>query len=273
MSQRDLDFGWNEVASRLATGYKAPVVAAIAVVTDDGVHQSLAFTIRGGTELEPFDYTYGRLQIIRRPVQPGQAADILRSGQFGPTRIPVPSAGDGSRAMWLTQAAQYGLIAPTTTPRLYHCYSWPTPTAYVNEGQPLAAQGCPYYPTVRAALLEVLYGRTDAHMAYRPLHQTEVSLAYDSAYLGEVEYLEEQGLVVNVRASVPANAADHELHVVWRLHPSDTEFQRWHETLEAAGTRTAPVAAAPLSYSVALLDRAGNLVDYVDGQLRLPGRA
>lgn len=124
---------------------------------------------------------------MRTSVAGGQAATVLLEREVGsrPLRMLAPLDTDISPAMWITQGAEYGLIAPTQTPRLYHSRSWPGPQFPLNEYAPLAARGQPYYPTARAALFELLYGRTSPAGNASPLYPFEVSLAYEGAYLGE----------------------------------------------------------------------------------------
>jgi hypothetical protein len=271
MAARQLDYGWNGVVARLATGYPGVVVVSAAYVRgEEGEWRPEAVTIRGGVELPPRDYDWGQLRIVRTSVAAGQAATVLLEREVGgrPLRMLAPLDADTSPAMWITQGADYGLIGPTSTPRLYHWRGWTAPQVPFNDYMPLAARGLPYYPTARTALFELLYGRTNPAGSASPLYRLELSLAYDGAYLGDVSYVQDQGLVVNVGGTTLTGPAGHELQVVWQLHLSDAELGRWSASVGEAGAFTVPIPAPPLSYAVALLDPSGNLIDQVEGRGR-----
>lgn len=273
MAIRQLDYGWKEIVSRLTTTYRAVVVVAAAYVRGgDGEWRPEAITIRGGLDAPDRDHDWGRIRIVRTRLAGGQAASILVQQRIGGKLMPFSASliDDQSSATWVTQGSEFGLIAPTETPRLYHSYPWTQPGQPFDLYAPLAARGQPYYPTARVALLELLYGRTNVGATASPTNRLEVSLAYDQAYIGNAMYVEGEGLVVDVR-STPAQAArGHELHVVWQMNASDSELANWCADVSEAGALTAPVPSPPVSYWVALLDSAGNLLDQVEGQARAP---
>src|SRR5262249_53886459 len=154
-------------------------------------------------------------------------------------------------------------------PRLYYYWGWAADAQAHQTVQPvmdapLLASG-KYYPTLRDALLEVLLGRTrNPQRSIYPALFGVVSLVYDRAYLGAVDYVSDEGVVVQVGESEPGAAAGYELHVSYQLHTNDHELRQHNVRLDQGGVITVPTGAPPLFYWAALVSPGGDLIDQAE---------
>ena len=73
--------------------------------------------------------------------------------------------------------------------------------------------GGPYYPSFEAAVFEILFGRTDIEEFTRIGWENtlNISLADETAYIGEHAYTLGEGLVVDVVEGAPGALAGHEV--------------------------------------------------------------
>ena len=182
------------------TAYPRPLVIAGAFEDyGDTRWLPLAVTVRGGLEaqLEWMDRRYNgpkntTLRLWRQPCDNGQVINLLTTGIMGFAQLPdVPvNSRSPQVAQWITQGDEYGQVAPTPTPHLSAEFTWPpsTPTSgfsFAFGGQAVVSRGVPYYPSITEAFLDVLYGRsTQRSSGGGVLNRLELSLAYDTGYLG-----------------------------------------------------------------------------------------
>jgi hypothetical protein len=151
--------------------------------------------------------------------------------------------------------------------------NWPAPLILAGEYQwdrhPLV-NGGPYYPSLEAAVFDILLGRTDIEEPARIAwgNTLNISLAYDTASIGEHAYIPGEGLVVDVRESSPQSLRGHELSLVWRQNPSDTQLFRAIRQPAQGGRVTFPLEAPPLKYWLALA-HGGQIIDEVSGSARV----
>ena len=270
------------------TAYPRPLVIAGAFEDyGDSRWLPLAVTVRGGLEaqLEWMDRRYNgpkntTLRLWRQPCDNVQVIHLLTTGVMGFAQLPdVPvNSRSPQVAHWITQGDEYGQVAPTPTPRLSAEFTWPpsTPTSgfsFAFGGQPVVARGVPYYPSITDALLDVLYGRsTQRSSGGGVLNRLELSLAYDTGYLGRVDYAEDVGIVVDVRGGAAGALTNAELHVRWEPGPSDSGFGYQLAHLNDAALITVPVERSPRRYWVALV-KDGLLVDEISAMVRIPAVA
>lgn len=283
MAARSLPDGWDGVLARI-TRYGQPLILAGALEHQrEGGWMPLALTIRGGIHMASCDHRYygageAELRLFRVPVDNVVVLEFLNKGTLGPwgnfRQLPTPPIKLGVTPMWITQASQWGPMPATPTPRMCLDFSWASsvpvvqPNNYRWDDHALV-NGGPYYPSLEAAVLEVLFGRTDTDTSPRPTWKSYcfISLAENTAYLGRAEYIADDGLVVDVREGRPGSIIGHDLHVIWRMNPTDHAFERVSTSVSQAGAVTVPTEAPPLSYSVALT-RGGELVDEIAGTAR-----
>ncbi len=262
-------YDWNRIIVEL-THYPGGVTLGHASLTDSGGVQTqlILFTVRGGTDLPYVDQYFPGVHLHREQALGGQAAHALLTQRV--LSLEIPRAPDGTRATWVTGGDDIGFAAPSPMPSIYYGWGWgadgqTTQAVQSMMDQPLSASGKSYYPTLRDALLEVLLSRTRS--LQRPLHPAfygVVSLAYDRAYLGAVDYVADEGIVVQVVESAPGAAGGYELQIAYQVHPTDQELRRHTQRIDQGGPITIATGAPPLFYWAALLDRGGQLIDQAE---------
>jgi hypothetical protein len=282
MAVRELPGGWSAVLDRVADYAGDLILAAALESHGEGTHAT-AVSIRGGVDgLTAFDQMYlgprptDQLHIFRQPVKRETVLRVLRDGVITPgsVQLPIAPLTRPCTPRWVTQGMEFGAVAPTPIPRLYADFTWwdqiPAPPlgTYSWEHQPLAKGNGPYYPSLEAAIYELLYGRADlTHYGHNWQHWLYLSLAYDTAYLGDVGYVPDAGLVVDVREGAPGSLTGHEVHGVWSFNPADSSFHRGSKPLSHAEVITLRSDAPPLHYSVVLVHN-GEIIDEVSGTAR-----
>ncbi len=264
MPVRQID-GWNWARTKAwLTQYQGPVVfASVALVGPEGRLAPLAATVRCGQSAKPRHHTYQRLAFGREMLAGGQAAWQISEGRWlhgDQAPVPPDDAGFGYR---VTGGDQFGPLAPVPTAHTYYYWTWERPPTFTESifDEPLTSSTEPWYPTAADALQELLYGRTRSDLRFDWGARLVVDMPYGGAHMEAADFVEDHGLVVNVAETEPGAAATHVLHAAWQLHPSSSELGRSRVQLTGPGTQTIHIDGAPIYWSVALLDRYGELAD------------
>jgi hypothetical protein len=230
----------------------------------------LGITVRGGTIVPARDYEYAHLQMHSRMLRADVVASALRTGRFirsapGEREFREIGATEGT-AEWLTSGAVWGMTGPLPTPSYYFAVQHGG-QELITKGrlsEPAYGPGQLYYQSGDDALWEVLYGVT-RHQGRRDLmNQIVIHLPYVDAYIESVSYVDGQGVVVNIGEGGKGWAAGHELQALWKIHFSETSYQRAAQAITHAGGVTFYAGAEPAYFAASLQNEEGLLVDYVE---------
>jgi len=272
MAVRRLDEeNWASALSRLGR-WLGDLALSWALVRDghDDPWQMLGITVRGGTTVPERTYEYAHLKLQSRMQRADLIAESLRAGHF--TRpsgerefreIPL-AEGTGN---WLASGAIYGMTGTLPTPSYYFTVNL-ADQQLVAKGR-LSEPGYgpnqqPYYPTGDDALWDVLYGMS-RHQGRRDLvNQVVIHLPYPDAAIERLEYVEGEGVVVTIGEGGSGWAPGHLLQALWKMHLSETTYQRAAKVLTQAGGITFPMGAEPAYFALSLQNEEGWLVDSIE---------
>ena len=262
------DHDWQRIIAEVAS-YPDVTFGCAGLTGSGGRHvQTLLVTVRGGRKLPYVEHYFPGIYVSREQLPGSSAARALMNHRVG--SVEIPPAPESTRATWVTGGDDIGLVAPSPVPRLYYSWTWGADQTTMQSIQPLMdtplwASGKTFYPTLQDALLELLLGRTrNPQRTIYPALFGVVSLAYDQAYFGAVDYVADEGIVAQVVESSPGAASGYELQVAYQLHRTDQELHRHIKRIEQGGPLTVVTGAPPLLYWAALLDRGGNLIDHAE---------
>jgi hypothetical protein len=206
--------------------------------------------------------------ISTEEISPTAAAERLATGNAGP----LPDTKDGMQ--FATQQGQTSPFWMTTEPehryRLalsdwphYYVSSNPGPLSNLHIGMDdpfLGGSNFPYYPSVRAALAELVYGVTPAELqgAFNP--EILVRLPDLRGRIEGVAF-KEGSVQVTVAEGKASGLAGFSLRAVWRAEPGQSAWSRSDLSIKQAGTVTLATGDVPAEMSIVLVDASSTLVD------------
>jgi hypothetical protein len=275
MATRRLNEGWAAALNRLEEQRRSDRLAVCwaLVRQNDPWWSLLGVTVRGGVTVPDKDYQYAHLKLHSRMERGSVIASLLRSGRIqggAGGREFEEISDDHGTAYWLTSGAPFGMTGPLSTPSYY--FSYPiVPHERIGWGQlsePASGPGQLYYPTAEDALADVLYGMT-RHQGRRDIHnQIVIHLPYDDAYIEQVDYVNDKGVVVQIGEGGKGWASGHELQALWSIQFTETSYRRAVQLINHAGSVTFHTGAEPAYFAASLQNEAGLLVDYIERQLQ-----
>jgi hypothetical protein len=163
----------------------------------------------------------------------------------------------------VTSHQQYGVTSTLDVPAYYYDVSLGVGSgqAIPDLGAPLFGGHQPYYPSGSDALLELLYGITRHQKPINFWPHAVIRLPYLRAAIGNLYYVDGEGMTIDISEQERGGAAGHELHVAWMLHDSDTRLSRGVLPIHAPAAFLIQTKGDPSYVSAALLNENGELVD------------
>ncbi|TME44983.1 MAG: ATP-binding protein [Chloroflexi bacterium] len=258
---------WGQVANRIRKA-DGPIAWCWAAARAGADWKFALLTIRGATRIARNFLKYPNLMISTQEISPATAAKRFATGAAGP----VPHIKGGLR--FASQQGQANPFWMTTEPehryRLaladwphYYVNSNPGPLSNLHVGMDdpvLGGSDLPYYPSVRAALADLVYGVAPAELqgAFNP----EILVRLPDLR-GRVESVAfKQGTVqVTVAQGKPSGLAGFSLRAAWRLEPGQSAWSKSDLPLTGPGMFTFVTGDVPAEMSVILVDASSMLVD------------
>jgi hypothetical protein len=258
---------WGQVAKRIRKA-DGPIAWCWAAARAGADWKFALLTIRGATRVARNFLTYPNLMISTQEISPASAAKRFATGTTGP--VPhikggmkfVPQQGQ-TNPFWMTTEPEHRYRLAVADWPHYYFNSNPGPLSNLHVGMddPLLGESdSPYYPSVRAALAELVYGVPPSELqgAFNP--EILVRLPDLRARIKGIAF-KEGTVQVTVAEGKPSGLAGFSLRAVWRVEPGESVWSRSDLPITQAGTVPFDTRNVPAEMSIVLVDASSTLVD------------
>lgn len=259
-----LQLSWRALA-RIVAGVEEPVGWGYVALRGSGGGWSLgALSVRAPAEVTPVEIRTAEAHLLCETITASAAAGRLArcraNGRRGPRlKFDPPPGGLSVQRLTSDQSGRH-FLAGGEWPELYAAYS-DSSGALRNQLEVPLASGGPLYPSLRAAVAELLYGATPEALGFQEPPRLLVRVSDRRARLG-VPAAEDDALAVPVEAPHGTGSlAGYTLKAAWRTELMDVGWRRVEERLESPSTVMLATGAVPAVLWVVLTDPADRIVD------------
>ncbi len=258
---------WGRVAERIRNA-DGPIAWCWAAAHAGADWKFALLTVRGATRVARNFLTYPNLMISTQELSPAAAAKRFATGTTGP--LPAVKGGmhftplQGlTNPFWMTTEPEhrYRLALPDWPHYYVNSNPGPMSNLYVGMDDPLlGGSQFPYYPSVRAALAELVYGVSPAELqgAFNP--EILVRLPDLRAKIEGVAF-KEGTVQVTVAEGKASGVAGCSLRAAWRLEQGQIVWTMRDLRIKKPGTVTFETGDVPAEMSIVLVDASDALID------------